>query len=176
MYGGTDMSRKRNVFHNYLQKLVCFVLAFMMCVAFLPTTVTEIFADSYVGEVEVTKNGSKTTKKFTDVTKLWDHATDQGSNQVVIWMYSDWTTSTSLTVKEKNNISIYMNGHMINRNLVNKDKGLHKADYGYGSGQVFYIKDNATVNIDGGADSSSKAIAHSGYINTAVNGGKVSSH
>ena len=72
-----------------------------------------------------------------------------------ITMLDNWTTSGVLTVEENTTVTVNMNGFMINRGL-NSSKG---------SGQVFLVKSNAVLSINGQKDSQTE---HKGTIQSNV--------
>ena len=66
-------------------------------------------------------------------------------------LLTDWNLEESgyrncLTVEENADVTVYLNGHILSR-------GLAKTNYlGYGNGQIFYVKNGASLTINGGED------------------------
>ncbi len=81
--------------------------------------------------------------------------------KVVIRLNRDWNTRSygHIVVPEGANVEFYLNGHMLDRDLADSTY------YGVGDGDVFSVRKNATLSIDGGGNSE----FHKGKL---CNGGK----
>ena len=130
--------------HVKMKRIISFILAFITIIQYVPKD-NIVFASNDVGSV--TYNGRTTT--YSSVKSLWKAATSHGSSAVTVDLLKDWNTgdkndvNSSLTVPSKADITINLNGHMIDRDLVNKSQALSKSNKGYGSGQSF-----GTVDTD----------------------------
>ena len=133
------MSKKIN--KPLFTSLIC---VFSLALILLLFNVFTAFAGPiYVAEV----NGTK----YENYTDAWNAVSNGGT----ITMLADWTTNKVLTVNEGKTVTINMNGFMINRNL-NDDES---------NGEVFLVDDDATLTINGQANSTNE---HKGTIQNDV--------
>ena len=119
-------------------KLIC-IGALLLLLISLNTFSAFAESTNYVAEVNSVKY-----EKYADA---WSAVGNGGT----INMLGDWTINKVLTVDENKTVNINMNGYMINRGLTSSTS----------SGQVFLVKNGATLNINGDENSN---IAHKGTI------------
>lgn len=99
--------------------------------------------DTYVAEVN--------SVRYQNYKEAWSAAKESGT----ITMLDNWTINEVLTVEENATVTVNMNGFMINRGLNSPED----------SGQVFLVKPNAVLNINGQKDSQTE---HKGNIQNNV--------
>ncbi|MCH4184654.1 MAG: hypothetical protein LKF61_04125 [Eggerthellaceae bacterium] len=80
-------------------------------------------------------------------------------NDGTIDVLADWNTNSQLTVAKSKTITVNLNGHMINRHLASDNSSSSTKN-----GEVFYVSDSATLNVNGGSTS----IVHSGRLSNGV--------
>ena len=73
-------------------------------------------------------------------------AKDSGTYKVVFTLNADWNTRNygMIDIPEGSNVEFRLNGHMLDRDLADSTY------YGTGSGEVFRVRKNATLSVDGG--------------------------
>ena len=92
-------------------------------------------------------------KTFNTYAEAWAYAAINGGR--TIEALSDWDTTAHLVVPEGVEITVNLNGHIINRHLANSDN----VDSSI-TGEVFCVEDSGTLNVNGGDDST----VHNGRI------------
>lgn len=125
------------------RRTISFLLVLALVFSLLPVSV---LAASGVASV----NG----ETYTSVKSAWNAVKNGGT----IDLLADWNLKAlyddCLTVEKNASVTVNLNGHMIDRGLANTRY------YGYGDGQIFYVKDNASLTVNGGDTS----IRHGGYV------------
>lgn len=131
-----NMRKQRNG-----RRVISLLLAFILTVSLLPVS-----ASAAVGAARV--NG----QTYTSVKDAWNAVKNGGT----IDLLTDWNLKSMydncLTVEKSAAVTVNLNGHMIDRGLANTKY------YGYGDGQIFYVKDNASLTVNGGDPT-----PHAGY-------------
>ncbi len=87
------------------------------------------------------------TTKYENYADAWAAVSNGGT----VTMLKDWHINEVLTVNEGKSVTVNMNGYMINRGLIDDER----------SGQVFLVKNGASLDLVGEADSTTE---HTGTI------------
>ena len=125
---------------SLLSIIVCLCALVLLLTSF---ATINVFADSqngYVAEVN--------SVKYQDYEDAWSAVSEDGGT---ITMLADWTINGSLVVDKNQTITLNMNGFMINRGLTSSTS----------DGEVFWVKDNAVLTINGEKNSTTE---HKGTI------------
>lgn len=112
---------------HILRSIIC---VFALALLLTSSNILTVFADSqskYVAEVN--------SVKYTNYDDAWSAVSEGGT----ITMLGDWHIDSALVVDEYQIITVNMNGFMINRGLTGSKI----------NGEVFWVKDNAVLNING---------------------------
>ena len=115
--------------------------------AFVATTlvIMSLSLNVFASEPVARANGVN----YSDPISAWNAVRKGGT----IVMLKDWNLQERLVVETNAQITLEMDGHII-------DRGLATTDYsGEGKGQIFFVNDGATLTINGG-----KATEHRGYV------------
>lgn len=123
------------------RRVISLLLALVLAFSLLPVSA---FA---AGDIAVV-NGTA----YTSVKDAWNAVKKGGT----IDLLADWNLKSAynncLTVEKNAAVTVNLNGHMINRGLANTRY------YGSGDGQIFYVKGNAALTVNGG-----ESTPHAGY-------------
>lgn len=126
----------KSIFRRSIGFVICF-LTFMMLFFLVP-------ADTFAAGNVASVNGVE----YSSINDAWNKVKGGGT----ITMLQDWNTGDLLKVNENANVTVEMNGHIINRG---------KADTSYsgnGDGQIFFVNNGASLTVNGGPDTE-----HAGY-------------
>lgn len=129
------------------RRTISFLLVLALVFSLLPVSV--------LAASEVARVGSRT---YTSVKDAWNAVKKGGT----IDLLADWNLKSMydncLTVEKNATVTVNLNGHMINRGLANTRY------YGYGDGQIFFVKDNASLTVNGGDPTTPHAGYRSGHL------------
>ena len=117
------------------------ILSVLLCLAISSVSVPAIAENNCVAKI-----GSI---EYTSFEEAWGYVQANGGTIDVL---SDWVLDRNLTVPEDMKITVNMNGHNIRRNLA--------AGTAIVSGQVFLVRENAELIINGGT----KTTEHKGTL------------
>lgn len=126
------------------KRILTFVITFVFINVILAVLGINVYAmdSKYVASVS--------NVKYETYQEAWNMVSDGGT----IDMLKDWEIDGLLTINDSKEVTINMNGHMIDRNLDNPK----------GSGEIFLLKPNAILNINGNDNTT----IHHGTINNGI--------
>ncbi len=118
------------------------IVLIFLCVSILFSLSCTAFAETSV----VAKVGDN---EYNDYSTAWKAVSENGGTIEVL---ADWILAGCLSVPEGKTITVNMNGHNIRRNI--------NLGYAIGSGEIFLVKPNAQLVVNGGTES----IEHKGIL------------
>lgn len=118
------------------KRIISILLVGIILLGAIPMNVLATKTDVPTYAAYVWNEGANSSiTKYASYKEAWNSL----KGTVCITMLSDWKTDTLLTVPEKANITVYMNGFSIDRGLTS----------GKDSGEVFLVKNKSTLKIYG---------------------------
>lgn len=144
------MKHKRK---KIVRKMMAVVLAAATAVSIMPAYVAKA-DDAYVARVSFK---SLPDQEYKTIGEAWNAANSKNVSSTTITLLKDWNTEDygRLVVQGGNNVTINLNGHIINRHRASTKTSASKTD-----GEVICVNTNATLIINGG----DKNIVHDGYV------------
>lgn len=137
------------------------ILAFLLSIIiFSGTLPMSVFAEevqkhdyvAYVWQANKVNDG----EYFKNIEDAWSKACSWGH----ILIMKDWKTEKVLTVPEDKKISVYMDGHVIDRGLTSSKD----------SGEVFLLREDSTLTVYGGSEADVEASSDKAKITGGYNG------